>query len=52
MFFVLHVGITGFICMGTVFITTVILVSDLLDVYLHSESQLAELLENDKQLEG
>ena len=45
MFFVLVVGITGFICMAIVFFMIVILFSDLLDVYLNSESQHAELID-------
>lgn len=36
MFFVLEVGVTGFICMAIIFVMLVILVSDLLDVYLQS----------------
>lgn len=45
MFFVLEVGITAFLCMGIIFAMVVILFSDLLDVYLNSESQYAELVE-------
>ena len=41
MFFVEDVEITGSICMGIIFIMIVLLVSDLLDVYLQSESQFA-----------
>ena len=36
MFFVIDVGVTGFICMGIIFVMLVILVSDLMDVYLQS----------------
>lgn len=45
MFFVLEVGLTAFLCMGIIFAMVVILFSDLLDVYLNSESQYAELVE-------
>jgi hypothetical protein len=49
MFFVLVVGVTGFICMAIIFIMSVILVSDLMDVYLSSESQYAELIDGDQK---
>ena len=50
MFFVLEVAVTAFICMLVVFFMIVILFSDLVDVYLNSENQYAELLDdnNDK----
>lgn len=51
MFFVLQSGVTSFICLGIIFIMVVILFSDLLDVYLNSESQFAELVEDKKDKE-
>lgn len=52
MFFVLQSGVTSFICLGIIFVMVVILFSDLLDVYLNSESQFAELVndKNDKEM--
>ncbi len=50
MFFVLEVGVTAFVCMVIIFVMVVILFSDLLDVYLNSESQYAELVEDISKL--
>lgn len=43
MFLVLVTGITAFLCMAIIFVMIVLLVSDLMDVYLNSQSQYAEL---------
>ena len=47
MFTVKVTGVVAFIITAIVFIMLVILVSDLMDVYFGSESQMAELPEND-----
>lgn len=49
MFVVMVTGVTAFICTAIVFLMIVLLVSDLMDVYLKSESQFAELNDKDSK---
>lgn len=47
MFVVFVTGVTAFICTAIVFIMLILLISDLIDVYLNSESQYNEMPEGD-----
>ena len=46
MFLVMDVGWTATICIFIIFIMVILLFSDLMDVYLNSENQFAELVDN------
>jgi hypothetical protein len=43
MFVVMVTGVTAFICTAIIFLMIVLLVSDLMDVYLQSDTEFAEL---------
>lgn len=43
MFVVMVTGVTAFICTAIIFIMLVLLMSDLMDTYLGSETQYSEL---------
>jgi large-conductance mechanosensitive channel len=47
MFVVMVTGVTAFLCTAIVFFMIVLLVSDIMDVYLKSEAQYAEISDKD-----
>lgn len=50
MFLVFVTGVTAFLCMAIVFVMIVILMSDLMDVYLGSDSQFAEMHDSNEKM--
>lgn len=52
MFVVMVTGVTAFLCTAIVFLMIVLLVSDIMDVYLNSEPQFTEMIDNDGKPKG
>lgn len=52
MFVVMVTGVTAFLCTAIVFLMIVLLVSDIMDVYLNSESQFTEMSDSEAKPKG